>query len=52
MSQLQFSSHKQRVDTYIGNKTAFYDFMIRKRFFMPEEKSNCNTVDFMDRVWR
>ena len=52
MSSIQFASRKQEVDTYITNKTTFYEFMLRKGFFMPEAKCSAVTVDFMDKVFR
>ena len=47
-----FNSNKERVDFYLGNKRALYDFLLRKKFFMPEFKSSAVTVEFMDEVWR
>ena len=45
---MAFNSNKDRLDFYISNKKAFYDFLLRKKFFMPEYKSSAITIELMD----
>ena len=49
---MAFRSKKEQVDYYLGNKKAFYHFMLRKKFFMPDLKCSAVTVAWMDEVWR
>ena len=49
---MAFNSNKERVDFYLGNKRAFYDFLLRKKYFMPDFKSSAVTVELMDEVFR
>ena len=39
-------------NTFIPDKESFYKFLIRKRFYMPEERCNINSIEFMDAVFR
>ena len=44
--------NKDDFNQYLPTKAAMYDFMLRKKFFMPDAKSNICTIDFMDRAFR
>ena len=39
-------------NTFIPDKQAFYEFLIRKRFYMPLFRCNINSIEFMDGVFR
>lgn len=52
MAQIQFASTKDKMDAFIPNKLGFYQFLLRKKYFLPDFKSNAITVDMMDKVFR
>ena len=43
---------KELINQYIPDREAFYDYLVRERYFLPLEKCNIITVSFLDRVYR
>ena len=43
---------RAHINKHLYNKEGFYDFLIRKKFYLPDEKCNIITVKFLDRVYR
>ena len=49
---MEFASIKEAIDFYLGNKSAFYGFMLRKGFALPEESTTAVTIRFLDLGFR
>ena len=45
-------SLRDEINAFIPGKDNFYDFLIRKRFYLPLQKCNIITVKFLDLVYR
>ena len=43
---------KELINHHLPDKEAFYDLLIREKFFVPEFNCNIITIKFMDKVYR
>ena len=41
---------REAIDTYIPDKAAFYEYLLRQRYHLPSESSSIISVKFMDGV--
>ena len=46
------SDLRAHINKHLSNKEGFYEFLIRKGFFLPDFKYNIITVKLLDRIYR
>ena len=49
---MQFTTLKEEMNYFLGSKDAFYLFMLRKQYYMPDIKYSAVTISYMDRGFR